>query len=79
MQNSTEATFQDYKSVKTHNGNYKGYGYKNRVWKCRVKDGSLFQKLESDTILECEDYKGNIEDVFASDIRLEAPAQPHKN
>jgi hypothetical protein len=57
---------------------WKGFGYKNKIWKAVRADGSTAIPRQ-DTIMLITDAKGNSEEVFASDIKLLNPRKPYSN
>lgn len=59
---------QSYQNAKPNKaGNYRAHYYKQRVWLARPVDETV-AKLEKDTIMRIRDYKGNTEEVFASEL-----------
>lgn len=48
-------------------GAYRAHYYKQRVWIAKPVDETVV-KLEADTIMRIRDFKGNTEEVFASEL-----------
>lgn len=58
----------NYKDAKPNKaGNYRAHYYKQKVWLAKPVDETV-AKLEKDTIMRIRDYKGNTEEVFASEL-----------
>ena len=58
----------NYKDAKPNkSGIYRAHYYKQKVWLAKPVDETV-AKLEKDTIMRIRDYKGNTEEVFASEL-----------